>query len=358
MRVVVCSDAIGSLPSAAAGAVLARGWPDARTEVLPMAAAGERFGETVADLSGAELAADTTAGVLTSVVDTPQRLIVCIEPNTGQSDGPDRYASSAILGDAVRAAIETSPHRAPQVVLDVSGNRAHDAGAGLLAGLGASADADLRGGAAALSGVGRVDLSSALDLLAGREFVLVVPDRERHALLLGLRGITAAQGQANGWPPELMLATDAALQSFTVAAAGDRPDEPGWGACGGAGFAAAALGGRVLTGADYCAELTGLDDRCRGADLLVTGCTSYDFAHRGGAVVARTVHAGTDALVPVILIAAQVFVGQREMRAMGIESAYPVDDSLHRPESGDQPGQVDPEQLAQTAQRVGRSWTW
>jgi glycerate kinase len=357
MRVIVCSDAIGSLPSAAAGAVLAQGWPRARTEVLAMASAGERFAPTIAQLSGTDPAADVTTGVLSSVVDTPERLIVCPELNAEYPVPADRHASSAVFGEAVRAAIEASPYRAPEVVVDVSGNSARDAGAGLLAGLGAGADVDLRGGAAGLSGAGRVDLGPAQDLLAGRELVLVVPDHEQRSLLLGLRGITAVEGRANEWPPELMLATDAALQSFTAAAAPDRPDEPGWGACGGAGFAAAALGGRVVAGADYCAELTGLDGRCRGADLVVTGCSTYDFAHRGGAVVARTVRAGTDALAPVILIAAEVFIGQREMRAMGVESAYPVRDPLHQ-SVGDEQDQVDPEQLAGTARRVGRSWTW
>lgn len=360
VRVIICSDAIGALPSADAGAALAHGWPRARTEVVPMASAGEGFATTVAGLSDTEPAAGTVAGVLSCVVDTPERLVVCLErASADQGEGIDRYASSLIFGQMTRAAIEASSYRAPQVVVDLSGNSAHDGGAGLLAGLGADADVDLTGGAAALSGVRRVDLTAPHEVLAGRELVLVVPDGQDRLPLLGLRGITARYGSAAGWVPELMLSTDAALQSFTVATTPGRSDEPGWGACGGAGFAAAALDGRVLSGTDFCAELAGLDERCRGADLVVTGCTSYDFAHRGGTVVERATRAGAAAMVPVILIADDVFLGQREMRAMGVESAYPVRDTVqNRPERTGPGGAPEPDQLARTAQRVGRSWTW
>lgn len=354
MRVIICSDAIGSLPSATAGAALAEGWPHARTEVVGMAPAGDQFAATLARLSGAEPAAGMTDGVLSSVVDTPQRLVVCLEHDDRQPFDIDRHASSVAFGRAVRTAIESSPHGAPEVVVDVSTNRSHDAGAGFLAGLGATADVDLTGGAAALAGIRRVELAAARELLAGRALTVVVPDGEDRLPLLGLRGITARHGTDSGWQPELMLATDAALQSFTVAVAPDHPDEPGWGACGGAGFAAMALGGRVLTGTDYCAQLSGLDERCQGADLLVTGCTHYDFARRGGSVVARATRAGAHTTVPVILFAADVFVGQREMRAMGIESAYSVQESLDdRSDSA-----PDPDEVIDTARRIGRTWTW
>lgn len=320
-----------------------------------MAPAGDRFAATVAAISEAEPAAGMAGEVLSTVVDTPDRLVVCPEHDpSDHRPGIDRYASSLAFGQAVRAAIESSLHHAPEVVVDVSGNPAHDAGAGLLAGLGAAADVGLDGGAAALRGVRRVDLRPVRELLGDRRLVVVVPDGEERLPLLGLRGITARYGTDAGWTPELMLTVDAALQSFTVAAVQGRSDEPGWGACGGIGFAAAALGGRVVAGTDYCAELTELDARCRGADLLVTGCTSYDFAHRGGAVVERVVRAGASTVVPVILIAAEVFIGQREMRAMGVESAYPVRESVdQRPDNA-----PDPAELAETVRRVGRTWTW
>jgi glycerate kinase len=49
-----------------------------------------------------------------------------------------------------------------------------------------------------------------------------------------------------------------------------------------------------------------------------------------------------------------VVVGSREMRTMGNESAYGVHESqLDRPT-----GAIDAEELAETAGRVARSWSW
>jgi glycerate kinase len=110
----------------------------------------------------------------------------------------------------------------------------------------------------------------------------------------------------------------------------------------------------VQTGSAYCAELAGLRNLIRGADLLVTGCSVFDFAERGGGVVALVADAGTTGNVPVILIAGEVVIGSREMRAMGIESAYGV-----RETRADQPtGDVSAGELARTANRVARSWSW
>jgi len=86
----------------------------------------------------------------------------------------------------------------------------------------------------------------------------------------------------------------------------------------------------------------------------VTGCTVFDFAERGGGVVAWVADLGARSNVPVILVAGEVVIGSREMRSMGVESAYGVHESRL-----DQPtGQVSAAELASTVNRVARSWTW
>jgi len=59
-------------------------------------------------------------------------------------------------------------------------------------------------------------------------------------------------------------------------------------------------------------------------------------------------------LTPCIVIAGEVLIGSREMRAMGIEAAYPVRESTLDQPSGD----VSEQELAATARRVARSWSW
>ena len=130
--------------------------------------------------------------------------------------------------------------------------------------------------------------------------------------------------------------------------------EPGAGACGGLGFAVLALGGRLMSGPELV--LTSADGvRARaGADLMLTGCSVFDFARRGGGVVAAVAELAAGSLSPCVLIAGEVVVGAREMRAMGIEAAYAVRES-----SLDSPvGEVTEAELRQTAARVARSWRW
>jgi glycerate kinase len=64
--------------------------------------------------------------------------------------------------------------------------------------------------------------------------------------------------------------------------------------------------------------------------------------------------AAAAALSPCIVIAGEVVIGSREMRTMGIEAGYAVRESTL-----DEPGgNVGSEELAATAQRVARSWSW
>lgn len=355
MRVIIATDAIGTLRSARAGAVLADAWSGAETTIVPIGEAGSGFIRAVADQVAVDPSDGVSGGGLTTVVDTPERLLVGVESATSEPQlGIDRDASSAAIGIALAQALAASRYRAPEIVLDVSANRAHDAGAGLLGALGATANVALDAGVAGLHGVSRVDLRAVRQRLAGRRLTLVVSPGQEGLPLLGLRGITSRFGRDQGWHPELLLATDASLQAFTVAAAPGEPEGADWGASGGLGFVADLLGGRVLSGSAYCAELAELPRVIRGADLLVTGCSVFDFAERGGGVVARIAGLGGASNVPVILIAGEVVIGSREMRSMGVESAYGV----REPRIDQQAVDVTPVELAAVANRVARSWSW
>ena len=85
-------------------------------------------------------------------------------------------------------------------------------------------------------------------------------------------------------------------------------------------------------------------------DLVVTGCSEFDFAARGGGVVQAVAAAAGRVLSPCIAIAGRVEIGAREMRTMGIDAAYAVRDA--------HPAGADAEAVAATALRVARSWSW
>jgi glycerate 2-kinase len=256
----------------------------------------------------------------------------------------------------------------PVLYVDLTGPVVHDAGAGLLASLGAIGDAPLDRGALPLAQLTALDLRPARALVADTELIGVVPAAELGALLLGLRGITSRLGRERDADPGRMLAVDSALERYASFAAPQSSAAPGSGACGGLGFAILALGGRLVVGPD--ATLGGsrsdrstsgrvtFDTAFAGArpELVLTGCDSFDFARRGGGVVAEAARLATDALAPCVVLAGDVYVGAREMRSMGIEAAYAV-----RADAGpaDTPaGAVSAGELAELARRVARTWRW
>src|SRR5690606_26740626 len=99
---------------------------------------------------------------------------------------------------------------ARRVVVGLGGSGTNDAGAGLLAALGAVADpADaLTGGGRALADLTSVDVRPAQERLAGVE-LLVASDVDNP--LLGLRGATNVFGPQKGVQRERLVVLDAAL---------------------------------------------------------------------------------------------------------------------------------------------------
>jgi glycerate kinase len=350
MRVLVATDTIGELSSLAAGRALASGWANADVEVLPLGEAGAGFLTAFADQVGAAPKTSRAGDfVVTTAVSGAVAAVEVIGPEVGMHFPYE--ASSRPLGAAATELLST--HRLSRLLLDLAGLAVHDGGAGLLAALGAQADAPLDRGAAGLAGIGTLDLGPARAAAADVELIGVVPTAELSQSLLGLRGISSLRGRASGIQPELMLRTDQALGRFASLAAPGLTDAPGAGACGGLGLAVLALGGRLATGPGLALGPEGLARH--SVDLVVTGCSVFDFAIRGGGVVAAAADAASSALAPCIVIAGEVVIGAREMRTMGIEAAYAVRDS-----AADQPSppEVTADQLAALARRVARSWTW
>ncbi len=354
MRILVATDSIGLLSSQQAGEVIASGWlPVSEVSVLPIGDAGAGFIAAYADLIGVATSSCVSDGAtVTTAKGSDTAVVRVLGPNHGP--GIPYEQSSRPIGDAIGALLSGRLPRRIRMLVDLAGLWVHDAGAGLLAALGASADRRLDRGVAGLDGLSEVDLGPARALVGDTELIGVVPATQLSQPLLGLRGITSLAGREANVEPERMLRTDAALEAFAQLASPTHAATPGAGACGGLGFAVLALDGQLSTGpALSLASPTG-QHGLRGVDLVVTGCSVFDFASRGGGVVAAMAEAAAAALIPCVVIAGEVLIGSREMRTMGIEAAYPVRESL----LDDPQGQISDRELAMTARRVARSWSW
>lgn len=378
MRVVMATDRIGPFSSREAGEALAVGWqrrrPEDQLAVVPMGSAAAGLTEAYADLAGVEVgraAAASSGGtgddvllvevcgpgvVLVGVEGRPVDLLDDPDPRGSATSAPWGQAIARILaerdGQAAAAGIDT-------LVVDLGGCAARDGGAGLLAALGAVADAPLDHGGAGLEGLSRVDLAAVRTRLGGvRDLVAVVPADQADRQLLGLRGITSLHGAALReaglpWDPGELLAADATLDAYARTVAAELADLPGAGACGGAAFALAALGARLVTGPQWLAEWSRLGDTLGRADLVVTGSTAYDFAQRGGETVEAVVSLAGVALRPVVAVAGVVTISPREMRSHGVDAAYAV----HRGAPPGAPVVIDADDLRALGERLARTWS-
>jgi glycerate 2-kinase len=239
---------------------------------------------------------------------------------------------------------------AAEVVVGLGGSGTNDGGAGLLAALGATADAPLDRGVAGLGGITTVDLTAARDLVAG---VRLMAATDVDNPLTGMFGATKTFGPQKGVAEERLPAVDALLEQY-AAAAGRRPAlEKGAGAGGGLGFALLSLGASRRPGFDLVADAVGLAARARAADLVVTGEGAFDFSSRAGKVPYGVAQVAAEALRPCVALAGRVLVGAREMRALGIEAAHSVVDLVGEDRALAAPAEA----LADLAERIARSWS-
>jgi len=320
--------------------------------VVPLGEAGAGFAAAAADQLGVDLTSAVLGDKVVSSAHHAGTTLVCVESASPSCDSASLSASSADLGSAVLQALHPGTTR---LVVDLSGAGSHDGGAGFLAALGAEADVALDLGVSGLAGLTRLDLTGPQTLLSGVDVVGVVPSDQLDVRLLGLRGITSLRSAQLGADQAQLLDTDATLAQWAGLAASDRAATPGAGACGGLGFAVLALGGRLTTGPRYAFAGDTAARAVALTDLVVTGCTVFDFARRGGGVVAEAARVATDRLAPCIAVAAEVLIGGREMRTMGVESAYAVREATHPSLHG---GDVSEAELMALARRIGRSWRW
>lgn len=367
MRLLIAPDAFtGTLDAVQAARAIAEGWqrraPGVEVACAPMADGGPGFVDVLHAALGGQLHGVTVTGP--DGRDVPAAILVVAGTaylESAQACGlhlvaePDAWhASSRGVGELLAVAAGLEGVR--RIVIGLGGSATNDAGAGALAALGATADAPLDAGPHGLRDVTAVDLAAAQAALADVELVLA---SDVTTALLGLFGTTKTFGAERGLDEGQIVEIDAVLDRFVVASCGATPAErriadlDGAGAAGGLGFALLAVGGQVRSGIALVAEATGLAEQARDSDLVVTGEGRFDYSSRAGKVVYGVAQVAAEAARPCIVLAGSVDVGAREMRALGVESAYAVTDRVDEPEALGRPYET----LADLAERVARTWS-
>lgn len=321
----------GSLTAVEAAAAIVRGiaaaQPSWQADVLPLSDGGPGFLDAIEGAAGGERIPVPAHDALLRPVaaeilwDARERLAVV---ESARANGltliaPEardaRAADSFGVGELIAAALERGPRR---LIVGVGGSATTDGGHGMARALGArfldGAGRPLPPGGAALAALERIDWrpppsASGVDIVVATD--VTNP-------LTGPSGAAAVYGPQKGASPADVDVLDAALARFAAvvrrALGVDIAGMAGSGAAGGlAGGIVAFLGGRLASGFELVAEVTGLRARLERADAVVTGEGSYDAQSLQGKVVGRLASLARELGKPCIVFAGRAATGGPEV---------------------------------------------
>lgn len=335
VRVLICPDKFaGTLSAPAVADAVAEGW-SVPGDVLvrrPLADGGPGFVEVLAtaldarripvatvDPLGRPAAGEILLAGTTAYVESAQ---ACGLHLLGPGERDPKVTTSYGLGLLLAAAVESG---ATEVVVGLGGSAVNDAGAGMLAALGAS-PVDVSGNALPYGGAPLIAATGLAGMPRLRQVSLVAATDVDNPLT-GLHGASNVFGPQKGASREDVLLLDAALEQFAgvLEKASGRTGlaaEPGGGAAGGLGAALIALGGRVTSGIGLVTNLIGLDRELDAADLVITGEGSFDHQSLRGKVVAGVAAGARDRGLPCVVLAGRNETGHREAAAAGVTETH------------------------------------
>lgn len=337
MKIVIAPDSFkDSLSAEGVAKAIAAGWaqvmPDAEIVLCPMADGGEGTVEAILFVVSGERCQAIVRGPLGDdaaarwawLPDAHTAIIEMAEASGLQLiplELRDACRSSSYgTGQLILAAMDAG---AEKIILTIGGSATNDGGAGMLNALGARfldvSGNELPPGGLALSSLARIDLAGMDQRLQSAADV----DNP----LCGPHGASHTFGRQKGATPEQVLLLDAALSRFADCSATvldrDCRDVAGTGAAGGMGFAALAfLRAAFRPGADVVAELVGLSEKVKGADLVITGEGRCDAQTLRGKTPIGVARIAREHGAPVLILAGTLGEGYEALYEHGIDAAF------------------------------------
>jgi len=342
LRIAICPNAFKECLSAADAAEaiavgVARADSSATVDLVPLADGGDGTVETlVLATSGSRRtlavtgplgdSVDATYGVLgdgtTAVVEMAAASGLAFVPPDRRDP---RVATTRGTGELLRDALDTGFAR---IIVGIGGSATNDAGAGMAQALGwrllDEFSGELGPGGAELARLRSIDGSNKHPLI-GHVEVLIACDVDNP--LCGPRGASRVYGPQKGATPEIVDELDTALGHFAKVVSTQLKinvhDMPGAGAAGGLGAGLVAFaGGKLMPGFTLIAEACDLEERIRGADLVITGEGALDEQSANGKTPAGVSAMARKHNVPAIAIAGRLGPGFEKLYACGLTAAF------------------------------------
>lgn len=293
MRAVIAIDSFkGSLSSLEAGKAAEKGikrvFPDAVTEVCPLADGGEGTVETLINGMGGAIHRLSVTGPLgeqitgrygiledgiTAVLEMADAAGITM---VAQEQRNPLYTTTYGVGETIRDAIKKGCRK---FIIGIGGSATNDGGVGMLQALGFDF-LDEEGnpvvyGAQGLKELERIGTERVMEELRACEFYIACDVKN---VLCGPEGCSAVFGPQKGADEAMIREMDAWLAGYAALAAtvceGEKADPayPGTGAAGGLGFAFRAfLHGFLEPGVELILRETKLEQKIKDADIVVTG---------------------------------------------------------------------------------------
>lgn len=345
MKIAVALDSFkGSLSSEAAGAAVREGCllacPAASVSVSPLADGGEGTARALTLGMGGEMVSVSVTGPLgvpvraeygyiaatkTAILEMASAAgITLVSPEMRNP----LYTTTLGVGELILHAAKEKGCR--RFIVGIGGSATNDGGTGMLSAFGVAffdaAGDPIPMGARGLSRLARIDVSGLAPEIAESHFYVACDVTNP---LCGDDGCSAVFGPQKGATPEMVKQMDKDLSHYamlTEAATGKAAkDASGAGAAGGLGFAFLAyLNAELKAGISLVIEQTGLEEKIKDADLVITGEGRLD-----GQSVMGKAPVGVAAVAkkygkPVFALAGCVREDARLCNAYGIDAFFPI----------------------------------
>lgn len=345
VRVVIAPDSFKGCLSAlqvcdAVERGVLRAVPDAQTVKAPMADGGEGTVDALVDATGGRYVTERVVGPLGvptqarfGVLGDSQTAVIEMAAASGLPLVPPARRNPLLTttfgtGQLIKAALDLGCRK---FIIGIGGSATNDAGAGMAQALGARmVDAHgaeiVRASGGRLADIAHIDVSQLDDRLSECE-VRVACDVDNP--LYGETGAAHVYGLQKGATPEIVAMLDAGLRHFADLLKKDLgvdvADVPGAGAAGGLGAGLIAFCHATLErGVDIVIDVVRLDERMRGADLVITGEGRIDRQTSRGKTPHGVARVAGDNGIPVVALGGSVDITAHDLHDAGFHAVFSI----------------------------------
>ena len=345
MRIVIAPDSFKGCLSAlqvcdALERGLRRAVPEVEVVKAPMADGGEGTVEALVDATGGRYSTERVVGPLGvptqarfGVLGDSETAVIEMAAASGLPLVPPPRRNPLLTttygtGQLIKAALDLGCRK---FIIGIGGSATNDAGAGMAQALGArmvdAHGADIvRASGGRLADIAHIDVAQRDDRLSEAQ-VRVACDVDNP--LYGETGAAHVYGPQKGATPEIVAMLDAGLRHFADLLRRDLgvdvAEVPGAGAAGGLGAGLMAFCHATLQrGVDIVIDVVRLEDRLRGAGLVITGegridrQTPYGKTPHGVARVARQLG------LPVVAVGGSVDITAHDLHEAGFDAVFSI----------------------------------